>query len=175
MFIIGYPTSILEILKNRHEFDDAYNQSIIDYQFWLFFFGIHKDQHNVWYFYVTFISLITGSVIEKQCINWLTNRFGCTYYRLQKYIELDMRREGLRSKNNWEVNNPKYDIERYRKHYFYSDFEFLKSKFEKNSEENDFIPHKVAVRIKDTIKFSVMLDSGAPGVGDDVQTQKLIK
>jgi hypothetical protein len=62
-----------------------------------------------------------------------------------------MRREGLRPKNNWECNNPIYDIERYRKHYFYSDFDELKSKFETmpddESEESNFIPHKVAVRM----------------------------
>jgi hypothetical protein len=41
-----------------------------------------------------------------------------------------MRREGLRTKNNWENTNAEYNIERYRKHYFYSDFDYLKSKFE---------------------------------------------
>jgi len=82
-----------------------------------------------------------------------------------------MRREGLRTKNNWENNNPKYDVERYRKHYFYSDFDDLKTKFENirdpNSDESDFIPHKVAERINETIVFSVKIDSGAPGIGDD--------
>lgn len=41
-----------------------------------------------------------------------------------------MRREGLRPKNNWGKNNPEYNVERYRKHYFYSDFDYLKTKFQ---------------------------------------------
>lgn len=88
-----------------------------------------------------------------------------------------MRREGLRTKNNWENNNPPYDIERYRKHYFYSDFDDLKAKFENmkaESNQTDFIPHHVALRVKETIVFSVKLDSGAPGIGDDRQTRDLI-
>lgn len=93
-----------------------------------------------------------------------------------------MRREGLRPKNCWENLNPKYDIDRYKKHYFYSDFEYLKKKFEvanfcpedEDEEYCNFIPHKVAVRIRDTILFSVKLDMGAQGVGDDEKTQKLI-
>lgn len=43
------------------------------------------------------------------------------------------------------------------------------------NEFSDFIPHKVAVRIRDTIEFSVKLDLGAPGIGDDVLTQELIR
>jgi hypothetical protein len=88
-----------------------------------------------------------------------------------------MRREGLRPRCNWECNNPEYNIERYRKHYFYSDFDDLKKKFEKHdkdSSESDFIPHTVAIRIRDTIMFSVQVDSGAPGFGDDPKTKELI-
>jgi len=74
--------------------------------------------------------LTLGLIFERSAIKWLTNRFGCTYFRLQKYIELDMRREALRAKNSWEFPNPEYDIDRYRKHYFYTDFDEMKKKFE---------------------------------------------
>ena len=40
---------------------------------------------------VTFIGLGIGIVIEKMSISWLNNRMGCTHYRLQKFIELDVR------------------------------------------------------------------------------------
>jgi len=73
-----------------------------------------------------------------------------------------MRREALRPKNCWEHPNPEYDIERYKKHYFYSDFEELRGKFkaagardDEDSQVDAFIPHKVASRIRDTILFSV--------------------
>lgn len=86
-----------------------------------------------------------------------------------------MRREGLRPKNNWERTNPPYDIERYRKHYFHSDFDYLKEKFEnqecldqEDKQFSDYIPHKQALRIRDTIIFSIKLDCGAPGIGDDL-------
>lgn len=36
----------------------------------------------------------------------------------------------MRPKNNWGKNNPEYNVERYRKHYFYSDFDYLKTKFQ---------------------------------------------
>lgn len=138
MCIIGYPTSLLYELRRKNKYNDAFVQRIDDDSFWLFFMGLYKDSRNVWYFYVTFTWLIAGAIFEKQSINWLSNRFGCNYYRLQKYVELDMRREGLRPKNRWENPNPEYKIDRYRKHYFYSDFDQLKARFENvKCEEED--------------------------------------
>jgi len=89
-----------------------------------------------------------------------------------------MRREALR--HNWEICPPKYDVNRYRDHYFLNDFDDLKEKFMRNSNKHeptadefgnktiqDFIPHKVAVRLRDTIKFTVMLDARAPDLKMD--------
>jgi hypothetical protein len=42
------------------------------------------------------IGMTIGMIIERYSIEWLKNRFGCTHSRLQKFIELDMRREALR-------------------------------------------------------------------------------
>lgn len=47
-----------------------------------------------------------------------------------------MRREALRTKNNWEAIDETYDVEKYRKHYFYTDFDYLKRKFEGPPTEN---------------------------------------
>jgi hypothetical protein len=41
--------------------------------------------------------MLAGLFIEKQAINWLTNRWGCTYNKLQKFIELDLRHEAIES------------------------------------------------------------------------------
>lgn len=68
--------------------------------------------------------LLAGLAIERVAINWLENRFGCTHFKLQKFIELDERREAIRS--DWDIVNPVYDVERYRKHYFRTDFNDLK-------------------------------------------------
>jgi hypothetical protein len=65
-------------------------------------------------------------VLERQSINWLTNRKGLTYNRLQKFIELDLRIQAI--KNKWP-RKPKYDIELYRDHYFFHDFDDLKRRF----------------------------------------------
>lgn len=63
--------------------------------FWLFIAGTFKDHRKSAqnYFYFNFGLLVLGLVFERQAINWLTNRWGCTYSKLQKYIELDLRRD----------------------------------------------------------------------------------
>jgi hypothetical protein len=68
--------------------------------------------------------LLLGLAIERIAINWLENRFGCTHFKLQKFVELDHRREAIRY--DWDIKNPKYDVERYRQHYFRNDFNEVK-------------------------------------------------
>lgn len=126
-----------------------------------------------------------------------------------------MRRDALgrRNKGGWDYPNPSYDVERYRKHYFYTDFDFLKTKFVNqcyttkafepqgtrpgegncaidpdksvddksvgegqptDHEYSDFVPHKVAVRIRSTVKFSIMLDCGAPEIGADQAVKDML-
>jgi hypothetical protein len=63
-------------------FDDA--------SFWLYVGGFYKDYRiGGKNFYLTMVSLVIGLIIERQAINWLKDRFGCTYFKLQKFIELD--------------------------------------------------------------------------------------
>jgi len=171
MLCFGFPTSIFASFQKKYSDDPVKKNQIDNASFWLFFFGIFRDGADSKYFYVTFGLLIIGLVFERSAINWLTNRFGCTYFRLQKFIELDMRREALRAKRCWEFPNPDYSIDRYKKHYFYTDFDILKEKLKNlNDDHSKFIPFKEALRIRDTIKFSIMLDCGAPEIGADPMT-----
>lgn len=144
--------------------------------FWTFMTGL--------YHYKYVVGIFIALIFERQCINWLKNRFGCTYFRLQKFIELDIRRESLRY--NWL--NPKYqsyDIENYRMHYFANDFDQIKRRIVENISENpdkikdeygrkplgDFVPHKIAERLKETIQFSVKLDLRCTDIDFDIDTR----
>jgi len=68
---------------------------------------------------------------------------------------------------------PPYDPKRYKNHYFYPDFDVMMTKMTEdyreqeerrlaakyNMEENrDFLPYKVAVRLREAIRFTVLLD-----------------
>ena len=150
--------------------------------FWYFFSGVFKDHGTEVqnYFYFTIGLLYIGLTIEKLAINWLTNRWGCTYNKLQKFVELEMRKSCIKDK--WE-RLPAYDIDAYGRHYFYTDFEVIKRRFTeehaeakwkrqkaakggglpvdiegekienvvKLKEVRDFVPFKVACRIRDFI------------------------
>lgn len=98
----------------------------------MFFLGLYKDgrEGNAKFYQITFLSLVIGLIFERQAINWLKDRYGCTHYRLQKFIELDQRRESLR--HNWDIVPAPYDVERYRQHYFYNEFDLYKKKFTHN-------------------------------------------
>jgi hypothetical protein len=144
--------------------------------FYSFFLGVFKDPRKVEQnqFYFTFAMIAFTLVLERQSINWLSNRKGLTYNRLQKFIELDLRVQAIKQK--WP-QQPKYDIDMYRDHYFFHDFDELKRRFEMSlgesneerragkysrTENTDFIPYKVACRIRDFITFSVKLAGRCP-------------
>ena len=148
--------------------------------FWVFMVGLYHYKYLLY----TFIAL----VFEKQCLNWLTNRNGCTYFNFQKFIELDIRRDSLRY--NWL--NPRYcsyDVENYRKHYFANDFDQVKQRILDNISENpdilkdeygrdkqgDFIPGRVAKRLRQTITFSVKLDLRSPEIKFGAATEEKLK
>mmetsp|Transcript_21580 Transcript_21580/g.33240 ORF Transcript_21580/g.33240 Transcript_21580/m.33240 type:complete len:435 (-) Transcript_21580:108-1412(-) len=95
LICIGYPSEILYTLRER--FEKEYDTDKVKYadnlskiekvdniSFWVFFSGLYKDgRHGYRKFYsVTFLALIIGLVLERQAINWLKNRFGCTHYKL---------------------------------------------------------------------------------------------
>jgi len=113
----------------------------IDYwSFWLFILGIWKDvrtrvdengdeyQPYKHFYLIIYVGLTTGILFEKFSISWLKNRHGCTHYRLQKFIELDMRREALRGSKWGDGILPAYDINHYKKHYFLNDYDKLMCK-----------------------------------------------
>jgi len=136
----------------------------------------------------TVLMVMIGLIYERQCINWLKNRFGCTHFKFQKFIELDIRRNCLRY--NWP--NPeycKYNIDNYKKHYFSNDFDQIKNKIEENITENpdikldeygrkpigDFIPVKIAKRLRNSIEFSVKLNLRCPEIKIDDKTLAKMK
>lgn len=60
-------------------------------------------------------------ILERQAINWLLNRHGCTFNVFQKITEIENRVNLIEN----EVSCPPYDPQRYKNHYFYPDFELL--------------------------------------------------
>jgi len=150
--------------------------------FYFFVMGAFKDhgadvQNQFWFI---FFSVFLCLIMEKQSINWLTNRWGCNYNKLQKFIELDLRKKSIHQ--DWP-RNPRYSILAYKPHYFYKDFDSYQEKFieepdtmknrrkaaEKgnsgvigNKEVRDFIPYRVALRASDFITFTVKLGGRAP-------------
>lgn len=91
----------------------------------MFFLGIFNDgqQKNAYEFYLISALQLVGLLLEKRAIDWLTNRWGCTYFKLQKFCELDIRREAIRY--SWERKAPIYEPRRYEEHYFLNDFNDL--------------------------------------------------
>lgn len=95
----------------------------------LFYTGIYVEKDEM----MMLSLLIFGLTIERFAINWLQSRFGCTHFKLQKFTELDQRMDAIRK--DWEIKNPPYDIERYRKHYVRNDFTDLKQLMQNQSHE----------------------------------------
>lgn len=103
--------------------DDKESKDYIDrVSLFLFYLGLYREKTNLT---ITGM-LLTGLIVERVAINWLKNRFGCTYFKLQKFIELDQRREALRYR--WNIVNPKYNVNNYTKHYFLNDFDEIKER-----------------------------------------------
>jgi hypothetical protein len=96
---LGFITTLLSKFRLRLQHQDPiYHQQSIEkidtLTFYVFMSGIFKDnridyQH---YFYVPMFLLALGLIFERQAINWLTDRHGLTYNKLQKCVELDLRR-----------------------------------------------------------------------------------
>lgn len=72
-------------------------------------------------------------VLERTSINWMLNRFGCTYNKIQKFIEIDLRKEAVSNPEKWLKIPPKYNIKRYKNHYFHDDYEYLEKGFLQSS------------------------------------------
>jgi hypothetical protein len=86
--------------------------------FYLFMFGIYKDLNpdNQKHFYQPMFLMTIGFLIERNYINWLTNRGGLTYNKLQKVIELDLRRKSIIE--NWGIQPPRYNPNLYKENYY---------------------------------------------------------
>ena len=118
-----------------HETRTEYVEWLI---FWLFSLGIFKDSRKKFEFrsfYEPLMILIVGLVLEGILIKWLKDRFGCTHYRLQKFVELEVRYEQIlmskeKSGVKWDSKEaPKYRPERYQNYYYDNDFKVLLGMF----------------------------------------------
>jgi len=149
----------------------ADNKSWIDaidgVNYWCFVTGIFKDPVPgvALYFYGTFGFMYIGLYLEKAAIDWLTNRWGCTYNKLQKLVELEERYKLL--EEHQIPHAIPYCPQRYRDHYFYHNFDEIVARTTENDadanikrkiardaanqhdkEVRDFIPYKIAMRVK---------------------------
>ena len=86
---LGFPTTLLLRVQDNLKFEDPignadFIKKVNKWIFYCFVGGVFKDhdsqtQNN---FYFVFIALFLGLVFEKQSINWLSNRWGCTFNKV---------------------------------------------------------------------------------------------
>lgn len=117
--LLAYPTPILLKIRNLG-FSEAQLKNLDKVHLFLFYLGIQYDKKDE----LTIGLLLLGLIIERIAINWLDDRFGCTYFKLQKFTELDERKKAIRY--TWDIQNPQYNTEQYRQHYFRNDFDEIK-------------------------------------------------
>jgi hypothetical protein len=85
MVSLGFPTSLIPEILDQMQLDKEnykdYISSLKNMEFWLFFTGIYKDRRsgNAYHFLLTYLCLFIGLIFEKKMIDWLTDRFGCSY------------------------------------------------------------------------------------------------
>lgn len=96
--LLQYPTPIIQKIKQM-ELSDK-NAKILDlFTLGLFYMGIYSETSNL----NTVGLLLLGLTVERIAINWLKNRFGCNYFKLQKFVELDQRRDAATDRYNWDI------------------------------------------------------------------------
>lgn len=84
--------------------------------------GIYNDpKHNT--NLLLFGAQLLGLWIERISINWSRDRFGCNYFKIAKFAEMDIRKKAM--KYRYQRMNPTYDPKRYKQHYFLDDFDEL--------------------------------------------------
>jgi hypothetical protein len=190
---LGFLTTLLSKYRSRLNYlDPVWHANSIRYidqmTFYVFMAGLYKDDREGMelYFYGPLFVMTLGFIVERSAINWLSNRHGLTYNKLQKCIELDLRRQSILEK--WEVQPPKYSIDYYKAFYYGGDFDELKQRFvespetskkkridEKQEQIRDYIPYKMAMRIREFITFSVKLAGRSPDIKLDPNTIKILE
>ena len=121
----------------------------------------------------------------------MKSRYGCTYFKLQKFVELDLRREALRK--NWEIPNPPYygnENDQYVQHYFMNDYDEIGQKIDANISETkdkhtkdeygrkpigDYVPHNIACRMRTTVTFSVKIACLSPDLNIDEKSLEILR
>ena len=134
-----------------------------------------------------FFLLILGLFFEKCCINWLNNRWGCNYNKIQKFIELEQRVRSINEK--WQICPPPYNPKRYKEHYFKKNFRSIQDRFFESPEKSleimnsqkdeekefrEFIPYKQAVILKHLIEFTIQLDGRCKDLNISLETSKML-
>ena len=87
--ILGFLSTLLSKYRNRLNYiDPVWHKNSIDaidkVTFYVFMAGLYKDNREglELYFYVPLFVMTIGFIMERNAINWLTNRHGLTYNRL---------------------------------------------------------------------------------------------
>jgi len=93
-------------------------------QYWFYICGIFtgNDTKEILSYGSAIGLLFLGLFIEKAAINWLKNRWGCSYSNYQKFCELEIRFKAIKEK--WELTPIPYKPEHYKFHNFYKPLEF---------------------------------------------------
>jgi hypothetical protein len=93
-------------------------------------------------------------------------------------------------KNKWDICPPIYSIDSYKQNYFGYDFNELKTRFSEDKETmkrnrqashkhhdeiRDFVPYKIAKRIRDFINFTVKLNGRCQDLKIDEKTMQMLK
>jgi hypothetical protein len=81
------------------------------------FFKDHRKEVQNFFYFPMFILVLCLS-IERANINWLRDRNGCSYNKLQKFIELDIRKQAIN--DQWGADLM-YNPSGYRANYFFRD------------------------------------------------------
>ena len=83
--ILGYPTNLLYELKQKSYFlnDIDKMDKLKRITFWIYISGIMKAGNDDKFEYKPiFFYILIGLVIDRLTITWMTNRFGCNYFKL---------------------------------------------------------------------------------------------
>lgn len=88
--ILGFPSTLVSRMSEKLDETSSsaefaeWKIKYDDFNFWAFMCGVYMDDRkgHLKYIGMQFGGMIVGLIIERQSLNWLKTRFGCTYNRL---------------------------------------------------------------------------------------------
>lgn len=105
--IFMYPTPLLGEIRTLHpEYTSGINYQI----FWYFWTGIYVSACDLFEFtkFLPMQYLFIILIFEKLAQRWLTNRFGCTFEKIQYFKNIEEKKQCVRDGRN--VPDFDYDI-----------------------------------------------------------------